>query len=87
MNCDIVRKYITNEILTKVFQSYLLDSRNDNSPSLDKFLNEFGLKRILSESTTWKWLTHLGFQHNERNKSYFMDCHESEENRDYRKKL
>ena len=63
LNCDHVKKYITNNIFPTIYQTYL-DSQNDNSPSLESFVGEFGLKKNLSESTTWRWMTHLGFQYN-----------------------
>ena len=77
LNCDVVQKYITEELFPKIHQTYLLNNSNNNSPSLDEFLSDYGLKRNLSESTTWKWFTHLGFQYDERKKSHFTNRHES----------
>ena len=69
LNCDEVKKYITQELLPEVHQTYLSENLHNNSPTLDEFLSDFGLKRSLSESTTWRWLIHLGFRYDERKKS------------------
>ena len=87
LNCDVIKKYISQKLFPKVYETYLSEHPNDNSPSLDHFLSDFGLKRNISESTTWRWLTHLGFKFDERKKTYYTDKHESEENRVYRKKF
>ncbi len=44
-------------------------------------------KKGISHTTTWKWLHEFGFEYKERQKCYFSDKHENEENVSYRKKF
>ena len=87
LNCYVIRKYITEQIFPKVYLTYLSENSHDNSPTLEKFLSDFGLNKNLSESTTWRWTTHLGFRYDKRKKSYFTNRHESEENHEFCKKF
>ena len=67
LNCDVIKKNITEHIFPKVYLTYLSEISHDNSPTLEKFLSDFRLnENNLSESTTWRWMTCLGFQYDER---------------------
>ena len=54
LNCDVIQKYITEQVFPKVYQTYLSEISHNNSPTLDEFLADYGLKRTLSESTTYE---------------------------------
>ena len=54
--------------------------------SLEEFLSDYGLKNI-GNTTIWRWMKLIGYEYNERRKSYYSDRHEHEENIEYRKKF
>ncbi len=51
LNCEVIKKYITEKVFPKIYQTYLSETSHDNSPNFDDFLAAYGLKRNLSEST------------------------------------
>ena len=87
MSCENARKHINQNLIPEMYKTYLQETPN-NHLSIEEFLEYFGLcKKGISHTTTWKWLNEFGFVCKERQKSYFSDKHENEENVSYRKKF
>ena len=38
LNCDVIKRYITEQVFPKVYQTYLSETSHNNSPTLDGFL-------------------------------------------------
>ena len=78
---------LKENIVPQVHKTYLEDCDSDNDPlSHEDFLHLFGLRKICL-SSAWKWMNHMGFSYDERQKSYFSDCHENNSNEDYWKQI
>ena len=88
LNCENIGKYIRNEAVPAIYQTYLSENSDsvDEALSLVDFLRLFKLKNI-SDSTVWRWMRDLGFSYDERRKTCFSDKDENKENVQYRQKF
>ena len=87
LSCENVELEICEKSIPKKYQSYLEEFNiSSNELSLKEILFEYDLKSICS-TTMWQWMKFLGYKYNERNKCYFSDKHEHEENIQYRKEF
>ena len=79
LSCEKVQDYIQNTIFKKLF------AEQDEKKSLEDFLGQYGIK-FLSLSTVLRWMHCLGCKYDSRRKSFYVDTHEAEETKIYRKK-
>ena len=87
LTCEIAANYIKTKIVPKIYETYLEDCQSYyNQPTSKEFLLSFGIKSI-AITTAWRWLSYVGFNFDERKKTYFTDKHKSEENIKYREKF
>ncbi len=49
MNCENVRNYINENLLPEIFMTYRKDSIQNNLPSFEDFLEEYGLSKKKKE--------------------------------------
>ncbi len=84
-----MNNFINESLIPEMYETYLKESQQANNHlSVGDFLEEFGIsKKGVSHITTWRWLHELGYEYNGRKKSYFTDCHESEENVRFREEF
>ena len=87
LTCEIAANYIKTKIVPRIYETYLEDCQSyDNQPTSKEFLLSFGIKSI-AITTARRWLSYVGFNFDERKKTYFTDKHESEENIKYREQF
>ena len=69
VNCENVGIFIRNDIIPKIYNMYLSEENDsgDEPLSLEDFLKLFRLKNV-SNSTVWRWMSHIGFIYDERKK-------------------
>ena len=86
LNCETVTLHLRENIVPKIYEKMKKDCQVDNQPTYQDFLAAFNLKSI-SSVTTWRWMKSIGFSYCEREKNYFTDKREDQNNREYRIKF
>ena len=82
LSVERVHHYIIDDLIPKLVQTIALDRGSEYTKKT--FLEEHKLTKF-NLSTTYRWMTKLGFSYHPRKKCYYVDSHESPENVKYRK--
>ena len=82
MTVESVHFFIHHTVIPDIVQK-IRKERDDESYSREDLCEEFRIGK-LNLNTVWSWMDKLGFKHETRKKSYYVDNHEHPDNIKYR---
>ena len=86
LSLDKVKDLIANKLIPKVYKEARAHSDDEDNLTMERFLAKYRLTTV-SFNTAWRWMRYLGFNHDTRKKSFYVDGHERADVIDYRTKI